>query len=126
MKFVAEIDIMPHKELLDPQGKTALNNLKHLHLTGVSDLRIGRHVSMSLEASSEAEAREKVEMLAKDLGFTLAELAGLGEPKRKRSPSTKTFRHPENPTLTWSGRGRKPGWFAAHVDAGKDPDVLLG
>ena len=80
----------------------------------------------TFEDRQKAEAREKVEMLAKDLGFTLAELAGLGEPKRKRSPSTKTFRHPENPTLTWSGRGRKPGWFAAHVDAGKDPDVLLG
>ena len=65
-------------------------------------------------------------MLAKDLGFTLAELAELEEPKRKRAPSTKIYRHPENPTLTWSGRGRKPSWFAAHVDAGKNPDDLLG
>lgn len=61
MKFVAEIDIMPHKELLDPQGKTVLNNLKHLDLSGVTDVRIGRHVSMHLEAASEAEAKEKVE-----------------------------------------------------------------
>ncbi|MBL7802369.1 MAG: phosphoribosylformylglycinamidine synthase subunit PurS [Saprospiraceae bacterium] len=67
MKFVAEIDIMPHKELLDPQGKTALNNLKHLHLTGVTDLRIGRHVSMSIEAATEAEAREKVETACQKL-----------------------------------------------------------
>lgn len=67
MKFVAEIDIMPHKELLDPQGKTVLNNLKHLDLSGVSDLRIGRHVTMSLEATSEAEAKEKVDTACRKL-----------------------------------------------------------
>jgi len=67
MKFVAEIDIMPHKELLDPQGKTVLNNLKHLDLSGVSDVRIGRHVSMSLEAASEAEARQKVDTACQKL-----------------------------------------------------------
>ncbi len=80
----------------------------------------------TFEARQKAEAREKVEMLAKNLGFTLAELAALEEPKRKWAPSTKIYRHPENPTLTWSGRGRKPGWFAAFVDAGKNPDDLLG
>ena len=102
-------------------------NLAVLSLADLRELQksVAKAIS-TFEARQKAEAREKVEMLAKDLGFTLAELAGLGEPKRKRSPSTKTFRHPENPTLTWSGRGRKPGWFAAHVDAGKDPDVLLG
>jgi phosphoribosylformylglycinamidine synthase len=52
---------MPHDGLLDPQGKTVLNNLKHLHLEDVSDVRIGKHVTMHLNATSEAEAREKVE-----------------------------------------------------------------
>jgi phosphoribosylformylglycinamidine synthase PurS subunit len=61
MKYIAEIDIMPHDGLLDPQGKTVLNNLKHLHLEDVSDVRIGKHVTMHLNATSEAEAREKVE-----------------------------------------------------------------
>jgi phosphoribosylformylglycinamidine synthase PurS subunit len=61
MKYIAEIDIMPHDGLLDPQGKTVLNNLKHLNLEDVSDVRIGKHVTMHLVASSEAEAREKVE-----------------------------------------------------------------
>ena len=46
MKFIAEINIMPHKELLDPQGKAVVNNLKHLDLSGVADVRIGRHVTM--------------------------------------------------------------------------------
>ncbi len=67
MTFVAEIDIMPHKELLDPQGKTVVNNMKHLDLIGIADVRIGRHVSMTLEADSEAEARQKVDTACQKL-----------------------------------------------------------
>jgi DNA-binding protein H-NS len=101
-------------------------NLGAMSLADLRDLQKSLAKAIStFEARQKTEAREKVEMLAKDLGFTLAELVELGEPKRKRAPSTKIYRHPENPTITWSGRGRKPGWFAAHVDAGKDPDELL-
>jgi len=67
MKFVAEIDIMPHKELLDPQGKAVVNNLSHLDLSDVTDVRIGRHVTMSLDAASEAEARQTVETACQKL-----------------------------------------------------------
>lgn len=67
MKFVAEIDIMPHKELLDPQGKAVVNNLKHLDLSGITDVRIGRHVSMTLDAATEEEARQKVETACQKL-----------------------------------------------------------
>ncbi|MFN0013564.1 MAG: phosphoribosylformylglycinamidine synthase subunit PurS [Saprospiraceae bacterium] len=67
MKFIAEIDIMPHKELLDPQGKAVVNNLEHLDLSGVSDVRIGRHVTMNLDAASEQEARQTVETACEKL-----------------------------------------------------------
>ncbi len=67
MKFVAEIDIMPHRELLDPQGKAVVNNMKHLDLAGILDVRIGRHVSMTLEANSETEARQKVDTACQKL-----------------------------------------------------------
>ncbi len=67
MQFTAAIDIMPHKELLDPQGKAVLNNLKHLDLTGVTDVRMGRHVSMTLDADSEADARQKVDTACRNL-----------------------------------------------------------
>lgn len=58
---------MPHRELLDPQGKAVVNNMKHLEISGVQDVRIGRHVSMTLEAGSEAEARQKVETACQKL-----------------------------------------------------------
>ncbi len=67
MKFLAEIDVMPHKELLDPQGKTVANNMKHLDIDGVEDIRIGKHIKMTLEADSENAATEKVETACKKL-----------------------------------------------------------
>ncbi|WP_347159640.1 phosphoribosylformylglycinamidine synthase subunit PurS [Pontibacter chitinilyticus] len=61
MKFTAEIDVMPRPELLDPQGKAVLLGLEHLGLDQVGDVRIGKHITLQLEAETEAIAREKVE-----------------------------------------------------------------
>lgn len=67
MKFVANIQVMPHKELLDPQGKTVAQNMKYLHIDGVEDIRIGKHIRMVLEADSAAAANEKVETACRKL-----------------------------------------------------------
>ncbi|MEZ5040830.1 MAG: phosphoribosylformylglycinamidine synthase subunit PurS [Saprospiraceae bacterium] len=67
MKFIAEIDIMPHKELLDPQGKTVSNNMKNVDINGIEDVRIGKHITMKLEAASEEDAHEKVDTACKKL-----------------------------------------------------------
>jgi len=64
-----------------------------------------------------AEARAKVEAFARDLGYSLAELVGT-EVKATRAPAAAKYRHPENPALTWSGRGRKPRWFLDALAAG--------
>jgi len=67
MKFVAEIDIMPHKELLDPQGKAVANNLKNIDIHEVSDVRIGKHITLSFEAETEDAAREIVDAACRKL-----------------------------------------------------------
>lgn len=67
MKFVAEIDVMPLKEILDPQGKAVLLGLGNLGINNVNDVRIGKHISMVLETKSLAEAEEEVEMACKKL-----------------------------------------------------------
>ena len=67
MKFVAAIDIMPHKELLDPQGKTVANNLSYVQISGVEDVRIGKHIVLTLEAESAEEAHQKTETACKKL-----------------------------------------------------------
>ena len=60
MKFIAAIDVMPLKEILDPQGKAVKLGLENLGIHQVSDVRIGKHITLELEAGSEAEAEEKV------------------------------------------------------------------
>ena len=67
MNFIAEIDIMPHKELLDPQGKAVVNNLKNIDLHGIGDVRMGKHVTMQITAASETEAKAIVEDACKKL-----------------------------------------------------------
>lgn len=67
MKFTAEIDIMPHKALLDPQGKAVSNSMKNVGLPEITEVRIGKHISLEVEAGDKAEAEKKVEEACKKL-----------------------------------------------------------
>jgi phosphoribosylformylglycinamidine synthase PurS subunit len=61
MKYIAEINVMPMKALLDPQGKAVTNSMKNLGFKEVSNVRIGKHITLEIEAGSEAEAGKRVE-----------------------------------------------------------------
>ena len=83
---------------------------------------VARAIS-TFEDRQRAEARAKVEALARDLGYSVAELVGT-DTKSSRAPVAAKYRHPENPALTWSGRGRKPRWFVEAMEAGKTASDL--
>ena len=67
MKFRAEIDVMPLDALLDPQGKAVTGSMKNIGLDAIDNVRIGRHIRLSVEASSEDEANTLVEEACKKL-----------------------------------------------------------
>jgi len=67
MKYIAQIDIMPLKELLDPQGKTVEHNLHNLDINGISDVRIGKHIELVVEAENQQAAEAMVEKTCKKL-----------------------------------------------------------
>lgn len=67
MKFTAHINVMPLKELLDPQGKAVTESLHNLGLSEVTQVRVGKHIALSMEAASEADARAKAEEACKKL-----------------------------------------------------------
>lgn len=67
MVFQVQIKIMPLKDLLDPQGKAVLGGLHNLGMNGVQDLRVGKHISLQIEAANEAAAREVAENASKKL-----------------------------------------------------------
>ncbi|MEY2963161.1 MAG: phosphoribosylformylglycinamidine synthase subunit PurS [Bacteroidota bacterium] len=60
MTFTAEINVMPLKALLDPQGKTVGANLKNIGLDSLSNVRIGKHITLEVEANSKDEAEALV------------------------------------------------------------------
>lgn len=67
MKFTAHIIIMPLKELLDPQGKAISGSLKSLGLESIENVRVGKHISLSVKADSKEEAHQLVEKACKNL-----------------------------------------------------------
>ncbi len=67
MKFRASIDIMPLPALLDPQGKAVSSNMKNIGLSSIDNVRIGKHITLEVEAGSQAEAEEQVETACEKL-----------------------------------------------------------
>jgi phosphoribosylformylglycinamidine synthase len=60
MKFSVEIDIMPLKVLLDPQGKAVTSSMKNLGFNEVSNVRIGKHITLEIESESKERAMERI------------------------------------------------------------------
>ena len=52
MNFIAEIKVMPLKELLDPQGKAVMGGLSNLGIKKIGDVRIGKHIQLQIDASN--------------------------------------------------------------------------
>lgn len=67
MKYKAEIDVMPLEALLDPQGKAVTGAMKNIGLPEIENVRIGKHITLLIEAISEEEARTKVDQACQKL-----------------------------------------------------------
>jgi len=61
------VNVTPKPGILDPQGKAVERSLPHLGITGVTGVRVGRRVELSVDAADEAAARAIVDRLAADL-----------------------------------------------------------
>ena len=67
MKYTAEIDIMPLKALLDPQGKAVTHGLKNMGLAAIENVRVGKHITLEVEAGTKEEAGKMVDEACKKL-----------------------------------------------------------
>jgi DNA-binding protein H-NS len=82
----------------------------------------------NFESKRRREAIAELEAKAKEMGFaSLSKLIGNKPAKRDtKRPVTPKYRHPEDTALQWSGRGRKPAWFHAALNAGiSEKDMLI-
>jgi phosphoribosylformylglycinamidine synthase subunit PurS len=67
MTYTVQVKVMPLKELLDPQGKAVMGGLSNLGLNNVQDVRIGKSISLQVEAASPEAAKQVAEEAAKKL-----------------------------------------------------------
>ena len=61
------VNVLPKAGILDPQGRAVEGSLGHLGVEGVSAVRVGRRVELTVEAGREGDARATVERLAGEL-----------------------------------------------------------
>ena len=67
MKFRAEIDVMPLKSLLDPQGKAVSASMGNVGLSEIKNVRIGKHITLEIETDSKEVAVSKVDEACKKM-----------------------------------------------------------
>lgn len=71
----------------------------------------------SFEDRKKQEALNALEAKAAELGFSLKNL--VGKKGAKATKSLPKYAHPENPAVTWTGRGRQPQWIKDGLKVGK-------
>jgi phosphoribosylformylglycinamidine synthase PurS subunit len=61
------VNVSPKPGILDPQGRAVEGSLDHLGIAGVSAVRVGRRIELTVTAADDAAARAIVERLAAEL-----------------------------------------------------------
>lgn len=67
MKYKASVNIMPMKALLDPQGKAVTASMQNIGIPEIENVRIGKHITLEIEAPDASTAKLRVEEACKKL-----------------------------------------------------------
>ncbi|SFL45846.1 DNA-binding protein H-NS [Shimia aestuarii] len=80
---------------------------------------------LKLEAERKENALKAIREAAEKHGYTLDEIASIaGKRKGALAKGVPKYVHPQDPTTTWTGKGRKPKWFDEALAAGITPDQM--
>ncbi|OQS31876.1 H-NS histone family protein [Chromobacterium haemolyticum] len=74
------------------------------------------------EVEEKSKAKKQILELARAYGLKVEDV--LNKETAVRKPVEAKYRHPDDSSLTWSGRGRKPTWVQAWIDGGKALEEL--
>lgn len=95
-------------------------NLEKLSYAELLELRDNVQEAMDQRRSEERkELREKLRQLVAESGFELEEVIPKRSDKRKFGKVAIKYRNPDDPTQTWTGRGRQPKWLVAELKRGR-------
>lgn len=75
----------------------------------------------SFEKRQREAALAAAQKAAQEHGFSLDEILGK---KAAGKTSVPKYRNPEDPSQTWTGRGRQPTWYKTAIESGKSPEEL--
>lgn len=78
----------------------------------------------ALATQKKQEALKAARAEASKRGFALEDLIDAKKARKAKSPAAPKYRHPENPEVTWSGRGRQPGWIKDALARGQSLDAF--
>jgi len=97
-----------------------MNDLETLSLKDLRQLEKDVKAAIaSYEGREKRKALAEVEALMRERGLSPADLAELtGKRSGKKSAGAAKYANPADPGQTWTGRGRRPAWVAAHLAAG--------
>lgn len=97
------------------------SDLKGLSLAKLQEVEVWVQEAIAeREVEEKAELKAKMEEMAAEAGLSLADI--FGKKVGKRGKAAVKYRHPKDPSLTWTGRGRMPNWL---VNEGGDPARFL-
>ena len=98
-----------------------------LERLSLSDLKaLSKNIDKAIvtrEVQDRQEALAAVEAKALELGYALDELMAVRG--KKRASAVPKYQHPEDPSVTWTGRGRQPSWIKEGLAVGKTLDDFL-
>jgi DNA-binding protein H-NS len=79
------------------------------------------------DAQKKREALAALKEEAQKHGFKLDDLVQETSGKKGRRVSVAKYAHPENPSMTWTGKGRQPNWIKEGLESGNSlDDYLIG
>ena len=104
---------------------------EQLHTVEQIDAKIAELQKLREDVETKQTLRKQVEELIQGEGFSLEDIFPelrrpapatttlTTKPKSKRTPAGEPkYQHPENPSLTWVGKGNRPKWVKEHVENG--------
>lgn len=104
------------KTTMQKLSNYSLSQLRTLEAEIVEELKMRHFLGIS-------QAREQILHIARGAGISVDELLSGIVPKESKSGSIPVkYRHPDEPTYKWSGRGRQPAWMKELIASGKSLD----
>ena len=76
------------------------------------------------ENARKKEAEKKIKEIAAAAGLSVEIASAPSKGKAPKGALPPKYRNPDDPTQTWSGRGKRPAWFKAALDKGIKPEDM--